>query len=512
MNGKGFSFSTIISMLLASFLAISCSEKDDFIPEPTATSVIVTGTVTTTSGKPLADIPVSIDYYESYYLGAQNILHKAKGTTDSDGHYRLFFEPEATKVNGNPSQVYYLHADLKDLPSSEFIMPGDFDDKPNTTYAYGIYETLRQGENVCIDLHFPKKKEIMTELKNFTADRSLEVRNSIQFGAEMKSVRHIVDLDDKGNGSVRMTCALGELNKFSVGILNSFSEACEPKEFTIGNDSDSPLVFDNEDVLKNCRFKLSLYTYTGFNGEEPDSKNALYTPAPFDFLGFRIVRPDGEYDAFGLERYQYYDSIVWDSPEFPESYKIYHKEENGSASEKHLISQWGSYFFDNGPHKTVLKGYRNGRVICADSVTFELKDRDFLCFDWDKCKALPKVEKSYEVFCQLDGFLKYIVTDPVETDGIKSLDISIRFRDSWDKATLLNWQQVRLENLLSKHLGHWIEYDGSSVGKLFHNLSPADKPGKFYENESTRAIVMHRLPSDYEEEHFYVHVESKPEI
>lgn len=137
MNGKGFSFSTVISMLLASFLAISCSEKDDFIPEPTATSVIVTGTVTTTSGEPLADIPVSIDYYESYYLGAQNILHKAKGTTDSDGHYRLFFEPEATKENGNPSQVYYLHAELKDLPSSEFIMPGDFDDKSNTTYAYG---------------------------------------------------------------------------------------------------------------------------------------------------------------------------------------------------------------------------------------------------------------------------------------------------------------------------------------------------------------------------------------
>ena len=65
MNDKGFSFSIIISMLVASFMAVSCSEKDDFIPEPTATSVIVTGTVTTTSGKPLANIPVSIDYYES---------------------------------------------------------------------------------------------------------------------------------------------------------------------------------------------------------------------------------------------------------------------------------------------------------------------------------------------------------------------------------------------------------------------------------------------------------------
>lgn len=497
--------------LMASVLITACSEKDDFIPEPTPTSVIVTGTVTTSSGKPLADIPVSIDYEETSYLGPHTTIHKAKGKTDSNGRYRLFFEPEGKKSpdGSDPGQSYNLSADLSGLPADEFIMPGDFDKNRETTYRLNIYKLFEQGENIDIPLCFPEKKEIKTDLKNFVADKSVVVSNTFQFGAQKETVRRDLDLDARGNGSVMIPAAIEETNRISVAPANSLEDLSEPLEFTVREGDNSPVVFDNRDALEACRFKLSLYTFMSFDGKEYDNKSLYSVPAPFDFLGFRITEPDGTFKPLDLKRYNYYDSIVWSSPEFPETLKIYQRENNGSLSVEKFTSQWGSYFFNTGFHKTLLKGYRNGRVICADSVSFELKDRDFLCFIWDECKNVSKPGNVQGIYCQLDGTNEYRVSPPVDIDGTKMTDIDIRIRGNLNKETLLNWQQIRLGNFLSRHLGKRVDYDKETIRSVFKHLSPDDEPGALYENAGTRAIVMHRLPSDYEDECFYIHAESK---
>ncbi|MDE5814311.1 MAG: hypothetical protein K2H72_08500, partial [Muribaculaceae bacterium] len=182
------------------------------------------------------------------------------------------------------------------------------------------------------------------------------------------------------------------------------------------------------------------------------------------------------------------------------------------GTQEHLVTQWGSYFFDPGIHKTMLKVYKNGRIICSDSITFELKDRDFLCFDWSDCKTVPIQDGLQSIYCKLNSFLEYKMSSPIEVDGTKSFDIYISYRDYWGEDIILNWQETKLNHMLWTHLGHWVEYDKSEVMNIFKLLSPDDLPGNLYENETTRAIVMHQLPGDEESpknECFYIHVESK---
>ena len=94
---RSIKFKATLLLLLFLVIGLTGCEKDDFIPEPTATSVTITGVVTTSYGKPIANLPVSIDYHEAYNFMNQTLIHKAKGVTDSNGRYRLFFEPEPDK-------------------------------------------------------------------------------------------------------------------------------------------------------------------------------------------------------------------------------------------------------------------------------------------------------------------------------------------------------------------------------------------------------------------------------
>lgn len=500
----------ILAILSCVSIILTACEKDDFIEEPTATSVIISGTVTTSSGKPLANLPISVDYILSYNFINQTIIHKAKGTTDSNGRYRLFFEPEPDKSNSDekPSQSYFLCVDMSGLSSTEYIVPSEIWENWGNVYKYSIYGVLDQGENIDINLFFPKKKELKTELKNFVADKSLLVRNRLRYGADRESFDRNIQLDADGNGNAMIPFALDEVNEVSLHVANNFSDVCSPREITVTPQTDQPIVFDNEAVLDNCRFKLSLYSKFSFNGMDYPDDAAYRDAAPFDFLGFRIVRPDNKYE-FPTSRYEYYDSIVWSSPDFPDTFKIYDKKSTETGSSTHLTSQWGSYFFFPGIYKTELSGYRNGRVICSDAVTFELKDRDFLCFDWDKFDYLTDLGITQNIYCQLDGYNEYHVSATIDDAGDKAVDIYLRIKGNWGEDVLLNWQQTRLEYLMYKHLGHWVEYDESTVNKLFRRLPTDDKAGKLYENETTRAIIMHSAATEYDKECYYIHAEPK---
>lgn len=502
-----------VLITLCSSVVIACSEKDDFIPEPTPTSVIISGKVTTSSGQPLANIPVYIDYDKSYWLGSQTTIHKAKATTDSDGRYRLFFEPEKKSDHESGAfENYFLYVDLKSLSSKEFIMPGDYQENTPTIYKYRIYKEFAQGENLELNLHFPKKKNVTAECRNFLADESIEIRNEIPYGVDYVYLGRNIDLDSGGNGMGNIPCAIGEVNKLSVISTYNIPEEIESREIVFEGKDDTAIVFDNDNVLKNRSFKLALYDYFSYDGTSYEHKGSTSVPAPFDCLGFRILLPDGQYEAFGTERYQYYDSILCSSPQFPETFKVYEKKWNGSTLSEHLVTQWSTHLFDSGFYKIVLSGYKNGRVICSDSVTVELKDRDFLCFEWSNLKTTDKQDGLQTIYCQFNSFFEYRMSNPVEKDGIISVDIYVKFRDRWSDDILLNWQETRLNQLLLTHLGKRVDYDKTDITSMFRLLSSRDLPGKLYENETTRAIIMHRLPDDdnmLEKECFYIHVETK---
>lgn len=91
---------------------------------------MISGVARTADGMPLAGVQVSLDYKESVWLGQQVTRHKAKGVTDNEGNYRLYFElrDDELRDGGNDASVarnFYLTIDLSSLSEDMYIMPKD---------------------------------------------------------------------------------------------------------------------------------------------------------------------------------------------------------------------------------------------------------------------------------------------------------------------------------------------------------------------------------------------------
>ncbi|MBD5265179.1 MAG: hypothetical protein HDS48_06630, partial [Bacteroides sp.] len=72
-------------------------------------------------------------------------------------------------------------------------------------------------------------------------------------------------------------------------------------------------------------------------------------------------------------------------------------------------------------------------------------------------------------------------------------------------------QQPQLEEFLENHLGAPVAYEEADIRASFKLLPSDIELCKFYENKTTRAIIVHS-PFDEErlrEDRFYIHVESK---
>lgn len=305
----------------------------------------------------------------------------------------------------------------------------------------------------------------------------------------------------------------------SILIIASFlvvSSCSENDHFISEPGSPTPEIPDNSDspsdpddlteIPDEARFRIALYDNLSFNGEKYTDNPVFDSPAPFDFIGFRMVRPEG-FSAFGFQPYLCYDSIVWSSPDLPDTFKVFENGYNYTS----LITQWGSYFFKEGSNTVCLKGFRKGEAVHSDSLTFELKDRDFLCFKWSECPTDPNPGVTQGIYCYLDNKFKYHISYPVESDGCKILDIYIRHQSDKKEDMECSVMKTVLEDFLESHLGTPVEYEEADLKGMFKQLPDDDKFGRLYENKTTRAIIVNELPDEesYRRERFYIHVESK---
>lgn len=124
------SFINSFWLIACIFCIVSCDEESDFITGPTTSSTMISGVARTADGMPLAGVQVSLDYKESVWLGQQVTRHKAKGVTDNEGNYRLYFElrDDELRDGGNDASVarnFYLTIDLSSLSEDMYIMPKD---------------------------------------------------------------------------------------------------------------------------------------------------------------------------------------------------------------------------------------------------------------------------------------------------------------------------------------------------------------------------------------------------
>ncbi len=150
---------SVITAFAACVVTGCDSEKDDLIPEPSETSTVITGYIRTPGGTPLANVPVSLDYKVIGFLGT-SVVHKAKGTSDKSGFYKIFFEANEKPGMGLQSG-YMFTVDLSVLSSDKYVIASkvDFDLPIYTSGEWG-------GDVITCNFTVPLKKLVKVRVVN----------------------------------------------------------------------------------------------------------------------------------------------------------------------------------------------------------------------------------------------------------------------------------------------------------------------------------------------------------
>jgi len=259
--------------------------------------------------------------------------------------------------------------------------------------------------------------------------------------------------------------------------------------------------YTQQDLPDRYKFKLTQAGFTSFMNDD------FALPAPFDLLTFRITGYNGEYSSLGFPEYvQHYDSIVWSGKDLPNTLKIYDKMQKEDSNGERLSSQWSSHFFKNGTVYTYLKGYRNGRVEFADTLSITLYERDFLCFDWEEGSVLLTDPKSVNIYCPLDSKYEYQVLYTQGQDNVRYSKITF-CNANIPESEFLKTSKDALKALMKNNVGESLE--ASDKVNQFKCVPSGVEAELFWENKRTRILLLHQLPSDLKPEKYYLHIESK---
>lgn len=95
-----------------------------------------------------------------------------------------------------------------------------------------------------------------------------------------------------------------------------------------------------------------------------------------------------------------FDSIVWNIKGFNSpSFIVF----NYVPSKTYIAFTWSQNFFLPGDYISFLSGYKGGKVIDTDSISFKVYNkRDFLCFNWKEITESDKITTGYH-----DNFLSH---------------------------------------------------------------------------------------------------------
>lgn len=250
-----------------------------------------------------------------------------------------------------------------------------------------------------------------------------------------------------------------------------------------------------------AKFKFTMYDVLPLNGLKAT------VPAPFDFLGFRILDHNGEYSFPDKPKFvEYYDSIVMTSPAMPDTYRVYSTEADENSSVKHLVSQFGSYFFEKSDFPIVFKGYKDGKEIYRTSNTQTMRERDFLGIDWAKSDITLSDPVTRSIYCVLDRRMEFRMVDIQEKNGTPYTTIYVRSKNETASGKELpEEQKALLQWLLGKYLGSPVSLSLSE----FKTLPEGVDVVAAYTGSTTRAAILHQLADDSHAEGYYAIAEAR---
>lgn len=196
-----------------SLIASGCDrEEDDIIPVPTETSTFLAGYIKTPEGTPLPNIPVSVDFKVSNMFGTL-VVHKAKGTTDKSGFYKIFFD--AKEDDQSVTAGYIFSVDFSVLSPDDYIISGKVD------YGFGGYKEEWIGSTTTLDFTIPHKKSLKVIVKN-NGEAVLNGRYAVKNMFNYLKVTGDIDLTDvKEPWNEHFTWAIKESIEISQNGITS---------------------------------------------------------------------------------------------------------------------------------------------------------------------------------------------------------------------------------------------------------------------------------------------------
>lgn len=201
-------------------------------------NAVVGGVVTSSYGKPVKGVKLSVDYFKGDML-ASVLRHKGEAVTDENGRYRITVNVRADEQGKEGG--YSLNADLAALSPERYVMPNDFvavftPDSPlpkpqelTTKMSYTI-SGIAPNESRTQNIYIPQKRIVKVTLKGFTVGEgnSFEVQNSFSYGLELplgegtdggkyaKSTADYFFLRDKSEQMFDVPFAIGEENTVRI--------------------------------------------------------------------------------------------------------------------------------------------------------------------------------------------------------------------------------------------------------------------------------------------------------
>ncbi|WP_139249720.1 hypothetical protein [Mariniphaga anaerophila] len=183
----------------------------------------------------------------------------------------------------------------------------------------------------------------------------------------------------------------------------------------------------------------------------------------FDLMEFNMYSEE-EFTSQNL--IEIYDSVVWVCTNTNQRLQILESSGHGSR----FISKWSNCFFLPAEYETCLLGYKNNRVISADTVSVSIvNDKDFLGYNWSDVVNTSTVSTGYQ-----NAFIKGydFATRSVVTDNGSSLHLFLFQTNSGDGVAFAQKsRQVLLNYINSLYSAPTYSFDvDNSLSEIYNQL------------------------------------------
>lgn len=223
-----------------------------------------------------------------------------------------------------------------------------------------------------------------------------------------------------------------------------------------------------------------------------------------------------------VEMSEYYDSLAWIIPEHSNVTRKVWAYPN-AGGDRLVYTYWNFVFYTDGEYHTILKGFKEGKVVMSDTVIVNISDkRDFLGFNWkDIIKSDHGFDNHYETFI-LNPRDYVISTRQSYLNSIPSLELVLLeywFRYSTNNEHKKEFMEKEQEKITCDYISKLYgepklnyEKDAAAIAtayKAFVHKNDNCSPRYYWETDTSCIFLLQRYDERTSTWNYFVQAEPK---